>query len=88
MTSVRLYKEPVERWAFVKNGQPALASKRGWVAELPDGTHRYRVARSGVGPDVDEPIEIRPFLRIVSFRVVDNGRHRPKLCRQSRLVPL
>lgn len=87
MRSVRLYQERVERWAFVKDGQPALASKRGWIAELPDGTHRYRMKRCGTGPDVDEPVEIRPFLRIVSLRVVDNGLRRPRLCRQARFVP-
>ena len=88
MRCVRLYNEPVERWAFVKDGQPALAGKMGWVAQLSDGTHRYRVKRCGTGADVDEPIEIRPFLRIVSLRVVENGRRRPRLQRQARLVPL
>uniref|UniRef100_A0A6H1ZIE9 Uncharacterized protein n=1 Tax=viral metagenome TaxID=1070528 RepID=A0A6H1ZIE9_9ZZZZ len=88
MRSVRLFKEPVERWAFVKDGQPAFTGRRGWVAELSDGTHRYRVRRCGADPDVNEPIEIRPFLRIVSLRVVENGMRRPRLCRQARLVPL
>lgn len=88
MSCVKLYRERVERWAFVQSGRPALAGKRGWVAALPDGTHRYRMKRRGAGADVDEPIEIRPFLRIVSLRVVENGRRRPRLHLHARLVPL
>lgn len=78
MTTLPLYSEPCERWAFIKSGAPVAAQKRGGygagrVVGLPDGSFRYR--RNGWGPyrAQDEPVEIRRFLSIVMATVDESG---------------